>query len=607
VISREPLSAQAQPPRRPSGADKKQKPAKKQGGHGRSRNRGGSLGRSTPNSQLFAANQHCQTLEEPESSAKTIDGSLPERRSKAVLDEKCGEPQCQKMVRRDDLKVDAEGRHPEAPSGVTGQPVSASIKMGVETEIKFRMPTRHLGASSGLTVPGCKIGQRSESNLLSTYFDTPKHRLKRCGLLLRVRRTGGKHVQTIKKTSGAQFGRGEWETEIEGRTPDLDGADGTPLEPFAKKLQRKLKPIFETPVHRTTLPIRTKRSQLELAIDHGRIVAAGRTSRIEEVELELKSGPAKDLFRVAKALERKLAAELCLRAKADQRYDLVNGKRAQAVFAEPIELEKRMTAIEGFQVIARSALRHFSGNADAVRNLDPEGVHQMRVGLRRLRAAISMFSKALPAAKTEEIKAELRWLTNELAPARELDVFLQEKIDPVAREITSQRGGKAIARQFAKKRTEALERVRTAVNSPRCRALLIDVLEWIEAQRGRTGVATSELGESAAELLDRRMRKAHKDAEKLQEMTARERHKFRISMKKLRYAAEFFESLFRSKRERKALARLSKHAKKIQDCSGLAQRLHCRPKAGGRGGAPRTIARQARPRVCFGHYRWPRG
>ena len=39
-------------------------------------------------------------------------------------------------------------------------------------------------------------------------------------------------------------------------------------------------------------------------------------------------------------------------------------------------------------------------------------------------------------------------------------------------------------------------------------------------------------------------------------------------MKKIRYAAEFFESLFRSKRERKALARLSKHAKKIQDALG---------------------------------------
>jgi inorganic triphosphatase YgiF len=441
--------------------------------------------------------------------------------------------------------------------------------MGVETEIKFRMPKRNLGSSSRLKVPGCKIGARSESDLQSTYFDTRKHKLKRRGLLLRVRQTDGKHIQTIKQTSGAQLGRGEWETEIGSRTPDLDEANGTPLERLASnKLRRKLKPIFETSVHRISMPVRTKRSELELAIDHGRIVAAGHTSRIEEVEVELKSGPASDLFRVAKALERKLGAELCLRAKADQGYDLVNGKRAQAVFAEPIELGKRMTAIEGFKVIARSAHRHFSGNVDAVRKLDPEGVHQMRVGLRRLRAVISLFSKALPETKAEETKTELRWLTNELARARELDVFLEEKIGPVAREITPRRGGKAIAKQFAAKRTEALGEARRAVDSPRCRALLIDVLEWIEAQHGRTDVANSELGEFAAQLLDRRLRKAHKDAGKLQEMTAPERHKFRIRMKKLRYAAEFFESLFPSKRERKALARLSKHAKKIQDALG---------------------------------------
>ena len=441
--------------------------------------------------------------------------------------------------------------------------------MGVETEIKFRMPKRNLGSTPRLAVPGCKIGKRSESDLKSTYFDTRKHKLKRRGLLLRVRQADGKHIQTIKKTSGAQFGRGEWETEIAGNTPDLDEANGTPLQRLAsKKLRRKLKPIFETSVHRITMPVRTKRSELELAIDHGSIVASGHMNRIEEVELELKSGPTSDLFRVAKALERKLAAELCLRAKADQGYDLVDGKRAQAVFAEPIELGKRMTAIEGFQVIARSTLRHFSGNVDAVRHLDPEGVHQMRVGLRRLRAAISLFSKTLPGKKTEEIKIELRWLTNELARARELDVFLEEKIGPVAREITPRRGGKAIARQFAEKRTEALGQAKRAVDSSRCRALLVDVLEWIETQRGRTDAANSELGEFAAKLLDRRIRKAQKDAGKLQEMTAPERHKFRIRMKKIRYAVEFFESLFRSKRDRKALTRLTKHAKKIQDALG---------------------------------------
>ena len=103
----QPLSAQAQPPRRPSGADKKQKPAKKEGGQGRSRNRGVTHGlrRSTLNSKHFAANQHCQTLRTPESSAKTIDGSLPGPRPAVVLDEKYGRPQCQKMVRRGDLPL----------------------------------------------------------------------------------------------------------------------------------------------------------------------------------------------------------------------------------------------------------------------------------------------------------------------------------------------------------------------------------------------------------------------------------------------------------------------------------------------------------------------
>src|SRR5882724_4159425 len=134
----EPLSAQAQAPRRPSGADKKQKPAKKEGGQGRSRNREGSLGRSTPNSRHFAANQHCQTLEKSESSAKTVDGSLPGPHFPAVLDEKYGRPQCQKMVSRGDLVMGdshprrhgrACPRHPR-PSPSTPPASSRAIRSG---------------------------------------------------------------------------------------------------------------------------------------------------------------------------------------------------------------------------------------------------------------------------------------------------------------------------------------------------------------------------------------------------------------------------------------------------------------------------------------------
>ena len=58
------------------------------------------------------------------------------------------------------------------------------------------------------------------------------------------------------------------------------------------------------------------------------------------------------------------------------------------------------------------------------------------------------------------------------------------------------------------------------------------------------------------------------DAAGLDELSARERHKVRIKAKKLRYAIDFFESLFSRKGERRQLARLSRHLKRVQDALG---------------------------------------
>jgi inorganic triphosphatase YgiF len=442
--------------------------------------------------------------------------------------------------------------------------------MPVERELKFRVSARNLDAVASWHIPGGKLGERSDSDLLSTYFDTAKRKLRRHGLTLRVRQNGRTHIQTVKSGNGGQFGRSEWETEIAGDAPDLGKADGTPLKRFAlKKLRRKLKPIFKTSIYRTTLPVRTKQSEIELAIDRGNIVAGNRSIPVEELELELKSGRLVDLFRVAKAIERKSGAELDLRSKAQRGYDLADGKDHEVVFAEPIELANDMAAGETFQAIARATVRHFSENADAVRNGDSEGIHQMRVGLRRLRAAISLFSKLLSAAGTEKIKSELRWLTAELAPAREIDVFVKENIEPATREALLRRGGKAIKEEFAEKRAQAFACAKRAVNSERFRRLLVDTLQWIESKpTGANKRANIPIGKFAADLLHRRVRKARKEGSSLDRMSPSARHKFRVRVKKIRYAVEFFEGLFPSKQEQAKLARLSKHLKKIQDALG---------------------------------------
>ncbi|WP_407168867.1 CHAD domain-containing protein [Bradyrhizobium sp. ORS 111] len=442
--------------------------------------------------------------------------------------------------------------------------------MAVETELKFRVPARKLKMLVRPRIAGSRSDKPSESNLVSTYFDTAKHKLKRRGLSLRIRQDGHGYVQTIKSAGGTQFDRGEWETELDNDEPDLSKADNTPLEAIAsRKLRRKLKPVFETSVRRITVPLRMKQSEIALAIDRGQTTVGQRSRPIGEIELELKSGQRLDLFRLARALERKAGAELDLRSKSEHGYELAGDQEHFVVSAEHIVLEPELTSGEAFRVIARSAFRHFSSNADAVRDGEPEGIHQMRVGLRRLRTAISLFSKILTGPSTEEAKAQLKWLANELAPARELDVFIKEEIEPASHDALLRRGGKVIRQEFSRNRDRAFARARTAVNSARYRGLLIDILQWIEA---RQTIAAADDGgpidKFATALLRRRIRKLRKGGTRLDEMSAAERHKVRIRAKKIRYAIDFFESLFSSKREQRQLARQSKHLKRIQDALG---------------------------------------
>jgi CHAD domain-containing protein len=174
----------------------------------------------------------------------------------------------------------------------------------------------------------------------------------------------------------------------------------------------------------------------------------------------------------------------------------------------------------------------------------------------------------LPVASTERIKAELKWLTNELAPSREIDVFIKEQIHPTARTIEPRRGTKAIEKQFAAKKATAFRRAQEALDSNRFRRLLIDVLEWLEMRNFRTNTeANQEVGRFAAELLCRRIRKARKARRDLDKLSDDERHKLRIRIKKIRYGIDFFQSLY-SDKSRKDLADLSDRLKAVQDALG---------------------------------------
>src|SRR5215831_18585271 len=107
--------------------------------------------------------------------------------------------------------------------------------------------------------------------------------------------------------------------------------------------------------------------------------------------------------------------------------------------------------------------------------------YQMRVGLRRLRAAMSLFSVLLRDPQSEAIKTELKWLTGELAPARELEVLVNRVVAPVAKRRRRWRGMPVLSQEFAERRNAALARAQDALQSPRFRTLTIEIAAWLQA------------------------------------------------------------------------------------------------------------------------------
>lgn len=247
---------------------------------------------------------------------------------------------------------------------------------------------------------------------------------------------------------------------------------------------------------------------------------------------------------------------------------LTESKKNLVRFTEPIDLLRDMHAIEAFKIILRSTIRHFVDNTDAVRAREAEGIHQMRVGLRRTRAAISIFAEMLPIASTEHVKSELKWLTNELAPARELDVFMRKKVIPATRHGVSKRGARAIEGEFATRRRQAFTRAVAALACQRYRVLLIDIHEWLETQiQSSADAARNHAAAFAEDVLHHRLKKIRKAGKHLRALSAHDRHKLRIKIKKIRNALEFFEGFYAG-RESKGLARLSKRLKGLQDALG---------------------------------------
>src|SRR5262249_2678050 len=191
-------------------------------------------------------------------------------------------------------------------------------------------------------------------------------------------------------------GGGEGGGGVGGGGGDWDLAGGPALEPLAKgKLRRQLKPLFETRVHRTVYPVANNGRAIALTLDRGTIRTGARSAPLCEIELELQRGQMTDLFDVARELTRALPAQLALESKSERGYELADGEQDARVKTVGVDLAAGTSTREALKIIGRACLKQIVRNKPALIKGDPEGVHQMRVGLRRLRTAMSLFGDLL--------------------------------------------------------------------------------------------------------------------------------------------------------------------------------------------------------------------
>jgi CHAD domain-containing protein len=249
-------------------------------------------------------------------------------------------------------------------------------------------------------------------------------------------------------------------------------------------------------------------------------------------------------------------------------------QRPAAVAADgAVALDPAMPAEEALRRIGLAYLDQIRQNETAVLAGSAEGVHRMRVAVRRLRAVLSAFGRMLPQAERHRASQELRWLAGALGAARNLDVFAHALVAPARRALGERDGLAALGEAVAQRRSAAYGAAAEAIGSPRYGTLLGSLAHWFETAAWREGACERRLaqpiGGVAAEILERRRRAAKRRGRHFAAQSAAERHRLRIALKKWRYAGEGLAGLYAPR----AVGRFTRRLKRLQDELGEANDL----------------------------------
>lgn len=239
------------------------------------------------------------------------------------------------------------------------------------------------------------------------------------------------------------------------------------------------------------------------------------------------------------------------------------------IMAKISPVSKKQSVEEAFDHILRADMGLVKRwEPIAFEGSDIEGVHQMRVGLRRMRSALTVFRSAIPRKHTKPLSEEMRWAAHRLDHARDIDVYIDENFSHNG--AKRHRGEKKMLKVALKDQRQAYAEVREFIKGKRFRELKKELNLWLDAKGWRKKLTQKErkllkhnIKAYAAEVLEQHRNRVLKDGQDIRVLDSEALHQLRIDCKKLRYATEFFTPLYGG-----SMAEYTRHLKGLQDLLG---------------------------------------
>ncbi|MDH3661978.1 MAG: CHAD domain-containing protein, partial [Alphaproteobacteria bacterium] len=411
--------------------------------------------------------------------------------------------------------------------------------------------------------PGVK---EKVSDLESRYFDTADLELRDRGLAFRVRADGRGYQQTLKTgddANAALLKRGEWQTALDDDRPRPDALPKGARQCLPKAtFENGLQLAFTTRVRRRVREVTlADAGRIEAALDLGEIDVEARGLPIAELELELLEGRPEALYRLALDLQEIGPLRVETRSKSARAFDRLANRPPRWQKATTSRLECDDSVDQAMAAIFENCFEQWLANqAAAIDGRDPEGVHQMRVALRRLRSALSVFRKLIPPDQLGWLQADARQAIGALGAARDWDVFQADLLAPIIDARPDDEDLIALRTRARARCRAGYQRARKHLASADYTRFVLRFGAWLEERAWRRGDdvdGASSLAQPivdfAGHLLDKRQGRVLAKGRRFSQLSTEQRHELRIALKKLRYSTEFFQPLFDKKAVRSFL------------------------------------------------------